>query len=259
MTTDRTTVTQPAAPPLPGMPAQVLHQSDLCTLILGDATDPNTRPPGQYDLLCVDPPYGVRWESGRRAEGYGQLVGDDGSVDWPQVLGEWVDGLTRRRHVYVFGYTPGQLTEPLRLGGTAELVWAKGGRGSGDLTQPWGPAHETVTFGVHEISPANRAKGDGRLSARLRQGSVITAPRPNGGAVRHPTEKPVVLMAQLIESSTVRGDLVVDPCAGVGSTLVAAILAGRRAWGVEIDPRWADIALGRIKRAEDIARQAATA
>lgn len=246
---------------LPGMPAQVLHQSDLCTLILGDARDPDTRPPGQYDLLCVDPPYGVRWESGFRSESFGQLQGDDGSVDWPAVLGEWIGGYTvglrNSRHVYVFGYSPDQLAAPLLLGGTAELIWDKAHLGSGNLSEPWGPGHETVTFGVHKIRPSGRTEG--RLSARLRQGSVIRALRPNSGSVRHPTEKPVVLMAQLIESSTVRGDLVVDPCAGVGSTLVAAILSGRRAWGVEIDPRWADIALDRIKRAEDIARQAATA
>ncbi|MFL1444038.1 DNA-methyltransferase [Nocardiopsis protaetiae] len=244
-------------------PARVLHESDLCTLVLGDARDPATRPPGTYDLLCTDPPYGVRWESGRRTETYGELAGDDGSIDWPAVLGQWTGtytrGLRTRRHAYVFGYTPDQLAEPLHFGGTAGLIWNKRHIGPGDLASPWGREHEQIAFGVHTLSPSGRAKGDGRLSARLRQGSVITAKRPNSGAVRHPTEKPLALMRQLVESSTVLGDLVVDPCAGTGSTLVAAILTGRRAWGVEIDPRWADIALTRIRRAEDIARQAATA
>ena len=53
------------------------------------------------------------------------------------------------RHVYVFGYRPDQLTGPLRLGGTAELAWDKLDIGSGDLTSPWGPGHELITFGVH--------------------------------------------------------------------------------------------------------------
>lgn len=65
-------------------------------------------------------------------------------------------------------------------------------------------------------------------------------------------------MTQLIESSTIRGDLVVDPVAGVGSTLVAAILSGRRAYGVEIEERYATIALDRVRRAEEIVRQATT-
>lgn len=65
---------------------RVLHQSDLCTLILGDARDPDTRPDGQCDLLCTDPPYGVKWESGWRAESFGQLQGDDGTLDVPGLL-----------------------------------------------------------------------------------------------------------------------------------------------------------------------------
>lgn len=85
---------------------------------------------------------------------------------------------------------------------------------------------------------------------------MLTIARP--AATRHPTEKPVALMAQLIESSTVRGDLVVDPFAGVGSTLVAAILSGRRAWGVEVEERYATIALDRVRRAEALVRQTAT-
>ena len=240
---------------------RVLHSSDLCTLILGDARDPATRPPERYDLLCTDPPYGVRWESGVRKESFGMLQGDDGTLDIPGLLGEWVGGYTaglkNRRHVYVFGYRPGQLAGPLRLGGTAELIWDKNHLGPGDLSSPWGTEHETIAFGVHTLGPSDRARGDGRLSARLRQGSVITAKRPNGGQVRHPTEKPITLMRQLVESSTTVGELVVDPFAGTGSTLVAAILSGRRAWGVEVEERYAQIALDRVRRAEALVRQTA--
>lgn len=243
------------------VPLRVLHQSDLCTLILGDARDPDVRPDGWYDLLATDPPYGVRWESGLRKASFGVLQGDDGSLDIPALLGEWVGGYTSglrtRRHVYVFGYTPGQLAGPLRLGGTAELIWDKGHIGPGDLSSPWGTEHEHLAFGVHTLRPSDRAKGDGRLSARLRQGSVLNFRRPGGTAVRHPTEKPLPLMRQLIESSSVVGDLVVDPFAGTGSTLVAAILAGRRAHGVELEERYAQIALDRIRRAEALVRQAA--
>lgn len=241
---------------------RILHQSDLCTLILGDARDPHTRPDRQYDLLCTDPPYGVKWKSARRTNPFGQLQGDDGTLDVPALLGEWANtpkaGLRNSRHIYVFGYTPDQLTGPLNLGGTAELIWDKRHVGSGDLSSPWGPRHEPIAFGVHVPGKAQRARGDGRLAARLRQGSVIVAPRPGGTGVRHPTEKPVGLMTQLVESSTLRGDLVADPFAGVGSTLVAAILSGRRAYGVEIEERYATIALDRVRRAEEIVRQATT-
>ena len=103
------------------------------------------------------------------------------------------------------------------------------------MTSAWGPAHERITFAVQEISKANRAKGYGVTAARLRKGSVLRVQRPHSGqTLRHPTEKPVQLLRILIESSSTFGELVLDPCAGSGSTLVAAALEGRRAIGIEL-------------------------
>ncbi len=249
----------PLTPPSGG---QILHQSARATVIWGDCRDPQViaRCPDRYDLLAVDPPYGVNWRSnsGRNFE---RIEGDDGTVDWPMVLREWVgptgteSKLKDKRHVYVFGYRPEQLAEPLRLGGTAELIWDKVNTGMGDLSQPWGPAHEVITFGAHYKRASGRSAGGGRLAARLRQGSVLRVLRPNADRVtRHPTEKPIPLMAQLIESSTVRDDLVVDPCAGSGSTGVAAVLEGRRCFLVEYDHGYAELAVERIKAAEKIVK-----
>lgn len=50
----------------------------------------------------------------------------------------------------------------------------------------------------------------------------------------HPTQKPVKLLEQLIEIFTDPGDVVIDPCAGSGSTLLAADQVGRRSYGFEI-------------------------
>lgn len=50
----------------------------------------------------------------------------------------------------------------------------------------------------------------------------------------HPTQKPVKLLEQLIEIFTDPGDVVIDPCAGSGSTLLAAAQVGRRSYGFEI-------------------------
>lgn len=260
-------MTQPATLDVPLVPppgGQVLHQSDRATVIWGDCRDPAVMAsvPNGYGLLCTDPPYGVDWQSSHRKSRLRPIEGDDGSVDWPQVLRAWVgtsgtktDKLAEHRHVYVFGYTPEQLAGPLHLGATAEIIWDKTIVGMGNLELPWGPAHERITFGRHVKSSVNRANGRGALTARLRQGSVIRAMRPNSGGVRHPSEKPIPLMAQLIESSTVRGDLVVDPCAGCGSTGVAAILEGRCCFLVEIDRTYAELTVTRVKAAEKIAAQ----
>lgn len=50
----------------------------------------------------------------------------------------------------------------------------------------------------------------------------------------HPTQKPVKLLQQLIEIFTDKGDVVIDPCAGSGSTLLAAVQCDRKAYGFEI-------------------------
>ena len=51
----------------------------------------------------------------------------------------------------------------------------------------------------------------------------------------HPTQKPVKLLKRLIEIFTDEGDVVIDPVAGSGSTLIAAEDLGRKAYGFEID------------------------
>lgn len=50
----------------------------------------------------------------------------------------------------------------------------------------------------------------------------------------HPTQKPVKTLKRLIEIFTDKGDVVIDPCAGSGSTLIAAIELERKAFGFEI-------------------------
>lgn len=51
----------------------------------------------------------------------------------------------------------------------------------------------------------------------------------------HPTQKPIKLLERLIEIFTDKGDVVIDPVAGSGSTLIAAENLGRKAYGFEID------------------------
>jgi DNA modification methylase len=77
--------------------------------------------------------------------------------------------------------------------------------------------------------------------------SVWTTAYPSelGHALRreHGANKPPRLMARLIEFFTKRDELVLDPFAGVGGTLLGAAIArpARRAIGIELSPRWADV------------------
>lgn len=65
----------------------------------------------------------------------------------------------------------------------------------------------------------------------------------------HPTVKPVALIADAIQDCSHRNGIVLDPFAGSGTTVVAAERVGRRAYCMEIDPRYVDVA---IRRWEDL-------
>lgn len=226
------------------------YDDGTCVIYHGDALEViPALIPGSADLLVTDPPYGVGFISNFRGRPLAGIVGDDGTLDVPAVLGAALRVLRDNRHVYVFGRF--DLTG-LPLGASSELVWDKGGQmGMGDLTLPWGPAHEVISFAVKATRPAQRARGQGSLSARLRKGSIIRVPRRSAGqmedhTVRHPTEKPVGLLRQLIESSSVLDEIVFDPFMGSGSTLVAAAVEGRRAVGIEIEERHCEMAAKRL-------------
>jgi len=64
----------------------------------------------------------------------------------------------------------------------------------------------------------------------------------------HPTVKPVQLVADAILDCTARGDIILDPFLGSGSTLIAAERAGRRCFGMDIDPVYVDVAIRRWQR-----------
>lgn len=62
----------------------------------------------------------------------------------------------------------------------------------------------------------------------------------------HPTQKPVPLLRRLIEIFTDKGDVVIDPCAGSGSTLLAASQCGRDSYGFEIKKNFYNDAQSKI-------------
>lgn len=91
---------------------------------------------------------------------------------------------------------------------------------------------------------------------RLAAGETVTLEVDNGQSTvwevardttspDHPTQKPVELARRAIVNSSRRGDVVLDPFLGSGSTLAAAEQLGRRCYGIEIEPAYCDVALER--------------
>lgn len=69
-------------------------------------------------------------------------------------------------------------------------------------------------------------------------------PSANG----HPTPKPLNLMERCVEATTNHGDVILDPFAGSGTTLLAARNLGRKAIGVELDERYCEIIARRLQQ-----------
>jgi site-specific DNA-methyltransferase (adenine-specific) len=124
---------------------------------------------------------------------------------------------------------------------------------------PWASVHhETPRVPHHGPNNGRRSKGGSKGAhlgeARTRQyvddgtrlmTSVIEANNLHGWAV-HPTEKPAVLLAPLIEYAVPPGGLVLDPFAGSASTLHTARQLGRRAIGIEANEEYCEKAAERL-------------
>jgi DNA modification methylase len=216
----------------------------------GDARDVLPRlPQGRdgFDLLLTDPPYGVNATvTGMRKKqlALGHVTNDgDTSVAWEVLPLAWRT-LRFNRHAYVFG--PFDLSTLPHATSVCELVWDKCIHNAGDLAIPWGSSHEPIQFAVRRDGPEGSKQGG--LVARMRRGSVLRHQRPTASGVKHHvTEKPIPLLRELIESSSLFDDVVLDPFSGSCSTLVAALIEGRRAVGIEIERAWCDVAVGRLE------------
>ena len=225
----------------------LVYRSHLVELHHGDAIDVlRTLPRESVDLLLTDPPYGVEYQSDRRKEPHGALLGDGRTQreEIGSIIADCVRLVRMRRHMYVFG--PADILPNAKVTEPVTIIWDKGTHGMGDLSSPWSISYERISF----LVKTNDSEGTTNLPARMRKQAVLRFLRSSRN--RHPTEKPLALLQELIESSSRQGETVLDPFAGVGSTGVAAILCGRRAILVELDERYVLTAMDRLKKAERI-------
>ena len=189
-------------------------------------------------LVLTDPPYGVEYQSNRRnkAEKHKKISGDTDKeamnlID--SMLEEVKCKLLDDAHVLIFIGSKNlcNLREILKKHNftlKGELIWVKEEHGSGDIKGSFAPQHEYI---IHAVQ--------GKPLVSPRRSTVFNVAREGGARAKdHPTKKPVDLLEQLIDSTTEKGDLVIDGFAGVASTLVASYNTEREYWGCEIDKEY---------------------
>lgn len=129
-------------------------------------------------------------------------------------------------------------------------VWAKTNGGMGSLYRS---QHELI--GVFKCGTAPHTNnvelgrnGRNRTNVWNYPGVNAFGEGRDEALAMHPTVKPVALVADAILDVTHRGDAVFDGFAGSGTTLLAAHQTARVGYGMELDPRYVDVALQRLRR-----------
>ena len=127
------------------------------------------------------------------------------------------------------------------------VVWAKTNAGQGSFYRS---QHELIFVFKNGDSPHqnNIELGKhGRNRSNVWTYAGVNAFRANrmDELSLHPTVKPVALVADAMRDCSRRGEIVLDPFMGSGTTILAAERVGRRAYGLEIDPLYVDVAIRR--------------
>ncbi|WBL80355.1 site-specific DNA-methyltransferase [Bradyrhizobium xenonodulans] len=126
-------------------------------------------------------------------------------------------------------------------------VWAKTNAGMGSFYRS---QHEFVHVFKNGLAPHINnvglgAHGRNRSNLWAYQGINSFGRHRDELLAVHPTVKPVALIVDVIKDCTSRGDLVLDPFAGSGTTVIAAERTGRRAALLEVDPLYCDAIIRR--------------
>lgn len=131
----------------------------------------------------------------------------------------------------------------------AFVTWAKTNAGMGSLYRS--QTEHVVVFKAGGAAHVNNIQlgrfGRNRTTLWTYPGANSFGRNRDAALAAHPTVKTVAMLADAILDATRRGEAVLDPFAGSGSTLIAAHRTGRRAVGIELDPLYVDGALSRIE------------
>ena len=233
-------------------------------IICGDSTDPNNfdRLVGKElaTLVWTDPPYGVDYGSkleAGNAMGYKvRHIKNDNLT--PDKLADFIRTVFKNicshcvKGGSIYAAAAGDMLpvaiESFKDSGFDfrwQLVWLKDQLVLSRSDYHF--RHENILYGW-------KPDGAHYFTPERDHDSIFEVARPKSSE-EHPTMKPVELIVQMINNSSQRGDIVIDPFNGSGSTMLACETTGRKYLGCELEPAYVAVTLERFRQATGVQPQ----
>lgn len=234
-------------------------------IILGTSEDMKEIPDNSLHLMVTSPPYNVskEYDEDLSLKEYLQLLKNVFAETYRVLVYGGracvnVANLGRKPYIPLSDHISHMMIE-IGFKMRGEIIWAKGaGAGVSMAWGSWQSASNPVLRDTHEYimvfskGAFDRKKGDKENTITKEQfmewtKSVWTMNPESAKKVKHPAPFPVELPYRLTQLYTFKGDIVLDPFMGSGSTAIAALKSDRKYVGYDIDPEYIKIAEERIE------------
>jgi site-specific DNA-methyltransferase (adenine-specific) len=242
-------------------PFPVEHENKI---ILGTSEHMKEIPDNSLHLMVTSPPYNVskEYDEDLSLKEYLQLLRNVFSETYRVLVYGGracvnVANLGRRPYIPLSDYISHMMID-IGFKMRGEIIWAKGaGAGVSMAWGSWQSASNPVLRDTHEYilvfsKGGFERKKEGKENTISKEQfmewtkSVWTMNPESAKKVRHPAPFPVELPYRLIQLYTFKGDVILDPFMGSGSTAIAALKSERKYVGYDIDPDYIKIAEKRI-------------
>lgn len=202
-------------------------------------------PDESIDLIVTDPPYLMKYKTGRRKNKDHKFCKEIANDDNPNLISNYVRECYRilksDTACYMFcnaNKVDVFKTELERAGFNIKnmIIWVKNNHTAGDLVAQYGKKYEIIFYANKGRCPIR----NGRIT------DVWEFPKVSGKDLVHQNQKPASLIKQCIEKSSDPGALVFDGFMGSGTTAIACLDTERHYIGYELDPDYFKVACSRI-------------
>lgn len=192
-------------------------------------------------LMVTDPPYGVEYDPEWRMDAgltgntarMGKVMNDD-RADWTEAWKLFPGDVAYVYHAGVFASTVQQSLERAGFAIRAQIIWAKDRLALSRGDYHW--QHEPCWYAVRE-------GGKGHRTDDRTQTTLWSIPARDDAGHGHGTQKPVECMERPVRNHL--ADLVYEPFAGSGTTVIACERTGRTCMAMELDPGYCDVVVRR--------------